>query len=279
MGKGNTGKSETEAAISWLYRTAQTEFRPVRLREEAIKSWEYLISDKIVYFREDFEGDNGRDARLITPERYMNREVWFEVIFLDRASQFNVAVIEYAGDLEKIGKGFREGDTSNRDNAVFLGVVNGVEQPQQIRGVPSIVRLKTLHDFSRRFWNLPDPVLGRLGIPLASDAPNHRKRGVSGGSDVIDASQLPREMVETGTHVVDRIASNYSPFEGVTNLFPFDNPQGMPAFSLVVEMGAYVLRPFVGADELLQDLQVLVRPTQLLPWPFQRWHGLHSLTS
>ena len=186
---------------------------PYTLLEEARKSWDYFVSNKVVYFAET----RNRNMKGLAQryKKYAKRGFWVELHwFLGNEGQIhhtfiyealrasNVRNVHCAGNLPT--------DVRKPDWNYFMfeGVTELVEKPQEIVfvGRPSVIRLK-LSDpaeclVRNPFSNLKESFLA----PFSLTPKNREARRIAGSG----SSQFPCQVIERKAEAVDPLSSKNS---------------------------------------------------------------------
>jgi hypothetical protein len=187
------------------------------LREELRKSGDYHQSNKIVYLEKPVAGQLKVTTGL--PEDYLHGNRWIEVYFsvggnwnMDFVTTLEVDLVN--GRFNNILPVHSEGMGVNGNEFVFVDVAKPVELPESMRleGIPTIVRLKRLDNsngiradaISQAVESLPTSAI----VPLQD-----RKLNVLIGEFGVEARQLPRQLVETGTETITKVSDRHTNLE------------------------------------------------------------------
>ena len=235
-------------------------------REEARKSWGNLLSNVLVYicdFRPpEFERNALGGVGWIS--KYQRGDVWFEyhgVLAGDRPTNFN-AIIEVApnpscGFQIEFGQNFSPyGDSMLVDIAQFIKLPEGIIP----EACPSVVRLKVFDDrngFAGHVPNcFPESVL-RVGGPVVVDREHH----VPGRIRIPEKSQLPGDLVKTGTEGVGEVREAQHDIGGNRVKFTPANMASIHGIILLRECICFL--PAKLNVQQIESLDMLVRPTYL----------------
>lgn len=254
----------------------------LRLREEALKSWDHLISDKLVYFDEVTEG--GYDLSPLSPmaERYIVGRSWFEIhVYGARGDDhmYGIVIVNIQ-DLSSRDVGQRTDvpPRADRGGDMLLNLPKLVQNPERvgIRIIPSMIRLKV-------FDNWPS-VIGKVG---------HEPRGVvqellfgevnrEGGSARGESrresgygmGKLVSKVVERGPQTVDSIASDES--EPLRDLLKLDVHMIDTLLKIRLSRDGVGLEILPGCELGIEGVQMYLRPLQLEPDPVEVCHAVYS---
>ena len=181
------------------------------LREEAVKSWDYTISDKLVYLQEAFKVTGNSLGKIA--KDYLRGNIWIEchiTLQIHRATCHVVICIEDQMAAERMGhlpKMKRGHLTVDGNSPMFVDVAKPVKPPEQMRRwVRSVVWLKRFDDslcycgYSRCKVRKLSP--GSV-VPLVKNRelgplmiPNSQSR------------KLPNSLIQSGSSTVKEISSN-----------------------------------------------------------------------
>jgi len=189
------------------------------LREEAHKSWQYIVSDEIVYLPETISVLNeavGIDGRIALAEIYRNGNAWIELQFGlvgDRDTHYQ-AVIEALNRDEfcRAWGNVNEDFTSvSRNPPVLVEVTHSIQPPERVRfvGCPSVIRLKRfdlVDGFIGNSDNLVAKSLNDLfgSRHVAKDGKLNGRRRTGNGQ----LRQTPKKLIESGAHAVKGISDD-----------------------------------------------------------------------
>lgn len=202
------------------------------LREEARKSWDHFVSDKVVYLSESVEGNLERTVA----EKYLDRDAWFEIHFTaqgesQREYHFQMMIEKRRGKWgdESLPVIQRKTDTeriwAERYRSMFVQGPEFIQLPEGIvpKSVPSEVRLKRVDDVCHCGWkqgpavfigvvpNLEDREMDLLLFPLGKTLRS------------VEVGQFPRELIQCGTEATDEIAKqHWDDLWGQGNINPDD---------------------------------------------------------
>ena len=117
------------------------------LREEARKSWDYVISNKVVSIEQMVDGNGNVVSLPLSAEQYTRSETWTECLILGRNDELYCAIIEVPS-LETGGYRHSKGAmySPNRNSSVLVDIPQMVEPPQRVvtKIIPVVVRLQRL---------------------------------------------------------------------------------------------------------------------------------------
>ncbi len=191
-------------------RYAHSSIEALALRKEARESWEYVISDRIVYLSELANLDLG------IAKDYGCGRLWFEVYFRVHDSSGDAdfkAIIEFAHRPPRCGPGRQpksQVPCGGSDELMFIEPVQFVKDAKQFLGIPSLVRLKVLnrsHGFDG------DPInsaaeASRIGLPV------QRKSVVAVDGVSCEVDQEAGQMIEGRSHIVAGVAHDQAEMNG-----------------------------------------------------------------
>lgn len=190
----------------------------VELREEAHKSWQHSVSDKLVYLPESVPVLNeaiGIDGGIALPEIYRNRNAWIEFQFVlvgDRDAYY-VAIIE-AFNRDELSRGL--GKMNNDFSAIggnspmLVEVAHSVESPQLMGliGCTSLIWLKRFDLNDGKFGDSFNLSVPPVNVPLGRGrVPEDRELSVTRNLDR-QLCETPNQLVKGGTHTVQRVPRN-----------------------------------------------------------------------
>jgi len=240
----------------------------IELREEAVKSWEHFISDKIVYAYQVSESLS--DARsMVSSEGYLNGRFWIEMNFVlkgERHSIYNAITSCLANHIEGIIDPCEHGShcgSVGGDSPVLVEVTYLVDPPQGValKGVPSMVWLKRLNFMEGSLGHASD-LLSKsffgLGIPSLDD------RELSPTGNSIEACQSPDGLVQCSPHTVNGITSDQA--NPGRDVMEFHCDDVLSMFYIILAGDGIGLRWRCGAERIkrsLQSIEVFLRPTNL----------------
>jgi hypothetical protein len=108
-----------------------------RLLEEARKSWEYAVSDEVVYIHD--ASKVAGDSFAHVPENYVKGHLWIEchLTFVFQRNAYHLLVVIECDRSVKLprhpGKIENSFVAMNRDASVLVDVTEAVEPPEQMR--------------------------------------------------------------------------------------------------------------------------------------------------
>lgn len=122
---------------------------PWGLREEARKSWDYIVSDKLVYI--GHHADSKLNPLCLVSEKYSNHQLWCELhitLHYEGHPHFVVVAESVFDHREQAGKFDTGQDATNGDQSVLINIAQGMQLPEGIVlvGWPSFIRLKVFDD-------------------------------------------------------------------------------------------------------------------------------------
>lgn len=233
-----------------------------RLLEEARESWNYFVSDKVIYFLEPFR------FTLNSPEGiakdYLQRNIWIEchVTFQFRlktqrnvhyAIILEVAVPHNTGRKSK--RDNRRVDWVDRDSHVLIDVAQFIQTPKQVAlsGIPTVVRLKRLNDAPCLCGYAVSRLSQAFIVPLFQDG----ELSMLG----IGQSQLckaPYKLIQRRPQIIKNIAHDKG--NRVRNGLDPNGDSAALIFSIIIEDQRTRLRFAESLQFLPQDFKMYVRP-------------------
>jgi hypothetical protein len=238
----------------------------VDLREESFKSWEYAVTDELVYLVNPFNVLG--NAGLIPSEIYLKGDAWIEMHFLLKGdgSHGYTAIIESLS-LDK--SGFVRGQVSKsdihctairRDPPMFVEITHLVKPPQRVcfKGIPSMVRLK-------RFDLTNSPIrdsFGKVMEPLSCfGIPNLHDWKLRPFWEACQPGQTPDQLVKRGSHAVKNVADDQRNLRG--NVLELKVNDMQSPFKVIFNGKSVGFRENKVADFQLQVMKMFLRPTHL----------------
>ena len=231
------------------------------LLEEARKSWDYAISDKVVYVRDPIEV--ARDSLADVAKDYIKGKLWIECHLsfeLQRDAHHLLVVIEFDKS-RKVVRHPRKAEshhvTMNRNPSVLVDITQPVKPPEQMRRwLRSVVRLKRIDELCRACGytrRIGRKVLSSFGAPFFENG-KLRSSGVRSRK----LSKPPNELIERGTKTVEQISQNQGNIAGRVGYL---DPNLIPATLNIVLMKNGAGFGFAEQIDLVpQSVKVYLRP-------------------
>ena len=234
------------------------------LYKEAIKSWQYSVSDKVVYVGKSVDGF--ADPRLVAAESYNDGIGWIEADFIlegDRHAHYVALIGCFKSDLDF----FLGGETvkPSLDHgavrgypSMFVDVTYLVNPPQRMcfEGISSVIWLKRV-DLAYRFgWNPSNASLETLPCFFS---PFFDNRPLSAPWNTLNSCQIPDGLVESRSHAVNGITSDQTHLCGDSRqLHPKDVP--LMFYIVVAGNGIGVSLRTEFNNLVIKELKVMLRP-------------------
>lgn len=185
--------------------------RSYLLREEAHESWQYTITDEIVYLP-DFIGADDNTSRNVS-EIYLKGDVWVEVEFRllgQRNTKYTAIIDVFKGDISGTPRHLEfDMGTIGGNSPMLVEVTHSVQPPQKIllKGCRSVCWLKVSDYGSGICGDIGEAHFESsfgVGIPHLND----RKLDPATRNNNIQLSQTPDELIEAGAHTVKGIPAS-----------------------------------------------------------------------
>jgi len=239
------------------------------LREEAREGWNHCVSDKLVHLHKI------ADAEVIPggliSESHINPRVWIEANFIFQGQRdfyykaiFELLCPDIGGVVKRDMEHPLSGDSVRREMPVFIDVAQIVDSPEVggFVGIPVLIRLKRFdkHDgcIGHSVGGLSDSDLSINRISLANGEANLPRGHVSA-----QVRELPCEMIQRGTQVVNKIRSDESAREN-TFVLREVRPDEIPLTLQVFFSGNVIGVRFLENRNLrCESVEVFLRPLKL----------------
>lgn len=187
------------------------------LREEARKSWDHIISDKVVYLSETGK----RNLERCISEKYLDGDAWFEVhatchsqsereFHFEIVTEFaggsneSVPVINCESDFKRVG--------TDGNRAMFVHRPEFIQLPQGIiaEGIPSEIRLKRVDHICHCGWKQTSSVLVG-GVPCLEDREMDLALFSAGecSNGPPAVCQCPSELIQGRAKVTDEVTEQH----------------------------------------------------------------------
>jgi hypothetical protein len=251
---------------------------PTWLWKEARESWDYLVTDELVYAVESIETHSVLGATLPL-EGYLNDQQFFEFTF-SLGGGIYAAMVEFAKpeDMRASRNPGTDLQEIRNDNLMLVDAIEFMEPPQivNIRPIRSIVRLKLFDDWVGSGKNIPEltPPSGGFLVELTGRVEDGEFRT---STRIISdkQSQLPSQMIEGRSQIESNIANQNPPANRrlLANFKCEDFPRLISIF--YGDNGAWIQLHEV-PEFPVKDIEVFLRPINLQPNVIQRLHMLYS---
>jgi hypothetical protein len=237
------------------------------LREEARKSWDYVISDEIVYFAEPVQGN--REVAHVVSKKYFEGDLWFEIHITFPSDGQGETHLEVVLELMHVfgptsqGKVQTDRTRVNRDRAVLVHGPEFVQLPKEVVpvGIPSVIRLKKVDNLCHCGWKKSEPV------SVVSIVNSGTREGdvsfISLGKDTlgIEMRQGPCQLIQGRSQATYEVSEQHWNQIGPTiNLDPANVKE---IFKIVIIDDGIGFRGNPLLDFAPQRLEVFVRPAGL----------------
>src|SRR5580700_6050 len=185
------------------------------LREEARKSWDYVISDKIIYLGEPLQ--RHLEVSHVLAEKYLNGDVWFEIHWTlvkrdQREMHFNCICEVVQVSLPSMKREVEiKRSAGNGNRPMFVHVPEFVELPEGVIpiGATTAVRLKQIEFACHCGWEKAKEFSAPVVVDLEDGELNAPLLCLSEGSDGRKMSQGPSELIERGTQAANKVPNKH----------------------------------------------------------------------
>lgn len=191
-----------------------------RVRKEARETWDYFVSDEIVYVVQEKNIETGTQPFNIL-NRYLNGNLWVELVFRHGIEGplgecQHRALFEPTPECNFV---LGQGDNAlmedrNQDSMLVKpGQVIQDAQEKVWRGIPSIVRLKAFNDLSGVGSNRPGGADEHLrgGRSITEDGECDASLILFSPGNARNKRQLPRYVIERRSEIRNNISDNQAP--------------------------------------------------------------------
>ena len=235
---------------------------PYGLREEARKSWDYVVSNEVVYFAEAREW-NSKGA-VYTPEEYAKGGFWVELHLSFGGERHVHETLIYEAMKLGVEHCFRRNAPLKLRKADWYytmldGVTKFVEEPQEVVfvGVPSVVRLKLSNDvecFCRNtLCNVREPL-----SDFGGKVPKNREARIIRGTVSSEGCQLPSQVVQRETETANSLSCKDTKTE---RRVLYLKPDDIALFPNVLLAGnAVCFEPVKSAQFAIESCEMFLRP-------------------
>jgi hypothetical protein len=183
-----------------------------RLRQKARESWDYFITNKVVY---EAKGDK---AHPLTGagylEQYLTSEAWFEVLLFPLGDSYAArAILEYLNLATRTGQhGYGLAARDLDIDPVLVGVPEPVENREGVViGIPTMCWLKVsdVRDGVRQ--NVSRQVPEMANAPFR-EVPDQREgrliEGLAPRASKVAESEIPSDVIQRRTEIMDNITEH-----------------------------------------------------------------------
>lgn len=256
------------------------------LREEARKSWEHRISDKIVHLDKVFVSEYEAFTRLV--DFKLNFDIWVEVhLFLNGERKAHYCLIVdllsierdrvHTVDPAEIKFPAVRNLSEACDMSVLVNIPELVQSPEMsgFEIVPCVVWLHRLHDGDCRFGDTESD-LSQSDLCIYRVFIENREREFASWLRGCQQSQLPCEMIQRGSKGRNKISRRQYDSEkvGIESMLNLDDV--LPFLDIIIGSNS-VTASFRQSSNLFPErIEVFLRPLHLksrMPYA-----GLHALS-
>lgn len=260
------------------------------LRKEAHESWKYCIIDELIYLPDAVAVLNKTRSVVATesyPEIYLKGHVWIEAEFvlLGKRHANYTAIIEsvntkikpsidnYSSARKRLqSKNVASGDLRESavnlapvrgNSAMFVEIAHGVEPPKRMRfiSVPSVIRLQCQDFSSGSLGNSISLIPKSFSVGTVVDFHDGKLGALRIDNSADPLRQTPNELVEAGSHVVERVADSQADVVGnIEQLYFGDIPS---LFKIVIVSDRICFFSGERFEERIKSIQMRLRPTNL----------------
>ncbi len=257
-------------------------FVPYHLLEEARKSWEYLVTDELVYVLQGRR--NPGVAGFSYLEGYLAGFYWIELAIRIGEGGHNhdfIAIIEHAYRAAKKGHFDMKDMPEDRGIPVGVGIPPIIEQKQGVHlgSISSVIRLKALDDLDFRAVGIR--YQRKSGTPSTNIGLRRRfffedwERGSFIWNSPIPGCQGPSNLVKSGAETVDELTNEHTnPGRGFTTYLEPRHIVG--SLRLLLDHNGVGLQQVVNTQCTINGVEMLLRPFESEPWPIEWVHRQDS---
>lgn len=196
-------RSECQLMPEWYY-----------LREEARKSWNYFISDSLVYFREVPKG-NANSVLFVSKDNLGLEWIELNLRLIGKPEIYLRMVIEgFSADRMDVGTEIVFANLGFQRNVpMFVDGPKNVKYPKEMNltRIPVLVRLKMFNERDS-FLRQSKGGLGEGNLVVErSDIVDREAKSLGNGVlsvGVVDKIDLPNQMVECGAEAANKVPSD-----------------------------------------------------------------------
>ena len=238
------------------------------LHEEYFESWDHFSSDKLVYFRDVVEGNFKEWPWNVNwSSEYKLKRAFIDLHLIlslkGRDMQFR-AIVEGAllmADARGMGDVETELTGIDSQRRMLVDITERVQSPERVfaEPIPSIIRLKRLDNLDGFTGDIPSGSSKSFFAPSGLVAMD-RKVGVSGRGSSTQKRQVPRELAETGSKVVGKIAHQEGDYRRDIG---FEAKDVHSLFNIVLFPNGHRITFNERADFILKAVEVYFCPPEL----------------
>ena len=234
------------------------------LLKESHESWDYVISDKVVYLAES--APRNLEGPVSLAEKYFDGDGWIEVHITAPCQgqgerHYNVVITAAEKPLPSVHrKTYLCGIGTHRNGSVFVQRPEFIQLPEGIIpvGISSEVRLKLVDGICHCGWKQAAPIFVGVIHDLEDRELNLPLLPLAEFSNGRDVGKSPSQLIQRGTETADEISDQHrDDFRRGGNYHPYDMEH---LFKIcLVDDGIGFLGPLIKLG--LKRLEVFVRPT------------------
>lgn len=258
---------------------------PYQLLEEARKSWDYFISNEIVY-----EGKFINTHRMVVPpiwvDSYRESDIWFEVC-IHISDKLGIALlIEYCDNTRVIrSQGNLCTNVAWCNDPMFVGIRQKFQVSEEVkfRPIPSVVWLKSFNFTMCRRPDVFNYTLSPVAPLRLVKAQRESDTSLLGGRKFrtrlldIQHGKFPSNMVKRSPKVSDNISDNQSPvFSSKRRSYVYSNQ--LSTLKHALRYGLFpngILWVEQAFDTPFESVDVYIRPLNLQPGTIEWLHMLY----
>ena len=254
-----------------------------RLRKEARKSWDYFVTDRLIYGPKLVDCD--LDPLFVVSEKHLGLGHWFELdislageienhlhIIIELIDPNGHSAVDVKVDLRDKGV--------HRDASMFVDVPKGVKNPEKLVlvGIPTVVRLKGPNRDHGPFRDTKSH-FGESDLGIERVLPNNWKSNPFRGSDTrFNAGcELPCQVIESGPQATNEISSDQGHLH-VRGVWGTKFDDVLACFNIVLKKEAISLCLSPRFYGLAEGIEVDLRPVDLMHYALY-WHGRNDNTN
>lgn len=239
--------------------------RPYRLLEEARKSWNYIVSDKIVHTLQPIEVT--RDCLNGVAKDYVEGNIWFEShLTFEMQGHAHYTCIVECYKMPKLFGQIRKKEIANVSPhgkpSMFVDVAERIQSPQEMtshRALRSVIRLKRFDDIPCPCGNSSSTRANLLPIRCVQNGKVGVKR-----VQPIQFGEGPNKLVQRGAKAAHKIPNNQR--DRVWNVRNLEADAIPLIFSISLSSVVVRLGLSENVDFFPQRIQMYLRPGCFQVW-------------
>jgi len=235
---------------------------PWHLRKESRETWDYIVSDKLIYFLNS--GPIAFDSLMGIPKSYIEGDVWVEVHLISHAqgeTHYTVIAECDRTSWDRCRKHEINDSTVNRNSSVLINIAEFVEPPEHVflnvYAVPSVMRLKRVDNGNCSCGHAVGVLIESSGSVVVPAIENRELSPLRVTSRSM-SGQCPHQLVERGSEAVENISGDERQMLGRVNKTDFDLIQSSINIDFFLERAW--LRLSENRPLLLQSVKMFLRP-------------------